>query len=142
MRRAFLTGWVFASALGCAGRQTSTSEAAAAGPSAAERVVQAQLEAYNRHDLDAFAATYAPEVRGYRYPDRLMFTGLAELRSTYGQFFASAPAVRARVVRRIVHGNFVIDHEEVTGMPDGQTLRAVAIYEVRDGRIASVRFIQ
>jgi hypothetical protein len=36
----------------------------------------------------------------------------------------------------------VIDHEEVTGMPDGRTMRAVAIYEVRGGRIASVRFIQ
>jgi hypothetical protein len=36
----------------------------------------------------------------------------------------------------------VIDHEEVTGMPDGRAVRAVAIDEVRGGRIASVRFIQ
>ena len=111
-------------------------------PTAAERVVQEQLEAYNRHDLDAFAATYAPDVRGYRYPDRPLFTGLAELRAMYGRFFMTAPAVRATVVRRIVQGNFVIDHEELTGTPDGRTRRAVAIYEVRDGRITSVRFIQ
>ena len=142
MRRVFLAGWLLTSVLGCAGRHSSSSESATVGPSAAERVVQAQLDAYNRHDLDAFAATYAPEVRGYTYPDRPLFTGLTELRSTYGRFFASAPAVRARVLRRIVQGSYVIDHEEVTGMPDGQTLRAVAIYEVRDGRITSVRLIQ
>jgi len=35
----------------------------------------------------------------------------------------------------------VIDHEEVTGMPDGRTVRAVAIYEVRDGKIRNVWFI-
>ena len=26
-------------------------------------VIEAQLEAYNRRDIDAFAATYAPDVR-------------------------------------------------------------------------------
>jgi imidazolonepropionase-like amidohydrolase len=124
---------------GCAGRPTP---AAAPAPSPAERVVQAQLDAYNRHDLEAFAATYAPDARGYVYPDRPMFSGGAELRATYGRFFAAAPAVRARVVRRIAQGDHVIDHEEVTGMPDGSTARAVAIYEVRAGRIASVRFVR
>jgi hypothetical protein len=126
-------------ATGCAGRSGVTPSAT---PSPAEQVVQTQLDAYNRHDLDAFVATYAPDVRGYTYPDRPMFAGAAELRTTYAGFFAAAPAVRARVVRRIVQGDHVIDHEEVTGMPDGRTVRAVAIYEVRGGRIASVRFIQ
>gem|GEM_PF-4761837 len=30
----------------------------------------------------------------------------------------------------------------MTGMRDGRTVRAVVIYEVRGGRIASVRFIR
>lgn len=126
-------------AAGCAGRSAAPSSAV---PSPAEQVVQAQLDAYNRHDIEAFAATYAPDARGYTYPDRPMFTGAAELRTTYAGFFAAAPTVRARVVRRIAQGDHVIDHEEVTGMPGGRTVRAVAIYEVRNGRIASVRFIQ
>lgn len=108
----------------------------------AERVVQAQLEAYNRHDVEAFAATYATDVRGYAYPDRPLFTGIDSLRAQYARFFASAPQVRATVTQRMVQGAHVIDHEEVTGLPDGRTLRAIAIYEVRQGRIASVRFIQ
>ena len=127
----------------CAGAPAPGARPAAAEVTAAERVVQTQLEAYNRHDLDAFVATYTPDARGYVYPDRPMFTGAAELRTTYGQFFAAAPTVRARVVRRIVQGDHVIDHEEVTGMPGARgPVRAVAIYEVREGRIASVRFVQ
>jgi hypothetical protein len=110
--------------------------------SAEERIVQTQLEAYNRHDIDAFVATYAPGVRGYLYPDHATFVGLDSLRAGYAHFFATAPAVRATVLRRIVQGRYVIDHEELTGLPDGRTQRAVAIYEVRDGLIATVRFLR
>jgi hypothetical protein len=110
--------------------------------SAEERIVQTQLEAYNRHDIDAFAATYAPGVRGYRYPDQATFVGLDSLRAGYARFFASAPAVHATVLQRIVQGPYVIDHEEITGLPNGRTQRAVAIYEVRDGLIATVRFLR
>jgi hypothetical protein len=123
----------------------STLESASKTPvtvSAEERVVQAQLEAYNRHDIDAFVATYAADVRGYRYPDQQTFAGLDSLRTGYAQFFAGAPNVRATVLARIVQGRFVIDHEELTGLPNGRTQRAVAIYEVRDGRIATVRFLR
>lgn len=113
------------------------------GTSEAERVVQAQLEAYNRRDIDAFAATYAPDVVLYTYPDRVMSRGVDALRREYGEFFRQAPALNARIENRIVQGRFVIDREIVTGMP-GQTapLTAVAIYEVRNGRIQNVWFIQ
>jgi hypothetical protein len=37
----------------------------AAVPSLAEKVVQAQLEAFNRRDIDGFLATYAPDVKMY-----------------------------------------------------------------------------
>jgi hypothetical protein len=109
---------------------------------AAERVVQAQLDAYNRRDLETFAATYAHDVRGFDYPDRPLFTGQQELRALYGALFRAAPELRATVLRRVVQGHVVIDHEEVTGTPSGETLRAVVIYEVRDGRIAAVRLIE
>ena len=43
--------------------------------SEAERVVLQQQEAYNRHDIEAFVAAHAPDVRFYRYPDSLVFEG-------------------------------------------------------------------
>lgn len=121
-------------------------ESAPAPPTAAvsdaERVVQAQLEAYNRRDIDAFLATYAPDVRIYDHPDRLQLEGLAAMRERYGPMFERVPDLHAAIERRIVQGDYVIDHERVTGLPDGRTIRAVAIYQVRDGRIQNVWFIQ
>jgi hypothetical protein len=41
----------------------------------------------------------------------------------------------------MVLGNFVVDYEEVTGLPDVDVLHAIAIYEVNDGAIQKVWFI-
>lgn len=117
-------------------------EAAAVGVSPAEQVVQTQLEAYNRRDVDAFAATYAPDVRIYNHPAELQLSGVDSLRTDYARFFASAPNLRASVSKRIVQGEYVIDHETVTGLPNGERFQAVAVYQVRNGRIQNVWFIQ
>ena len=47
------------------------------------------------------------------------------------------------IIKRIVMGQVVIDHEEVTRtFPEGTgKIELVAIYEIRDGRIATARFI-
>ena len=116
--------------------------AASAAPSAAERVVQRQVEAYNRRDLDGFAATYAPDIRISDHPNDLRLSGQEQLRRRYGPLFASRPALHATITRRIVQGDYVIDHELVTGHAEGDTIRAVAIYQVRGGLIANVWFIR
>jgi imidazolonepropionase-like amidohydrolase len=110
-------------------------------PASPEDVVQRQLNAYNARDLEAFLATYHPDARLYGFPDQLQREGEAALREAYGRLFERVPNLHARVPRRIVSGNYVIDQEEVTGLPEGRVLRATAIYEVRDGRIARVWFI-
>jgi imidazolonepropionase-like amidohydrolase len=114
----------------------------AASGTSAEKVVQVQLEAYNRRDLEAFVATYAADVRIYNHPDALIMTGHDGLRDGYRDFFAKAPALKATVTRRIVQGNYVIDHEHVTGLPGGGDLRAVAIYEVKADKIQRVWFLR
>jgi hypothetical protein len=118
----------------------------AAVPSVAEQVVQTQVEAFNRRDIDAFLATYAPDLKMYLHPSqKLMMSGLDEARQTYAAQFASmakVPSIRVDIPTRIVQGNFVIDHEVFTGAPDGKELRVVAIYEVREGKIQNVWFIE
>ena len=93
-----------------------------------EAIVQKQLEAYNAHDLEAFAATYA--VRG-----------IAQLRERYAPAFADA-TLHAEIVNRMVVGNTVVDHERVRRrFPEGPgTLEAIAIYMVENGKIAKVWF--
>jgi hypothetical protein len=113
-----------------------------AAEAAVERVVQVQLEAYNRRDLDGFMAMLAPEIQLYAFPDTLLHAGHDELRRVYGELFATATELRARVLDRVVQGNYVTDREVTTGMPGKGPLTGVAIYAVRDGRVARIWFLE
>ena len=114
--------------------------AAVAAPTQ-EAVVQAQLEAYNARDLDAFAATYADDVQLFQLPDKLLTSGVAQLREHYAKLFTDT-RLHAEIVNRIVMGQTVVDHERVRlTLSEGPgTLEAIAIYEVVNGKIARVWF--
>lgn len=116
--------------------------AAAADPNAAESVVQTQLNAYNARDIDAFLTTYSDDVEVYDFPDKLRFKGKPAMRARYTRVFGDQ-SLHATVSKRIAMDNTVIDHEHVRLLfPDGPgTLNAVAIYDVREGKIAKVTFI-
>ncbi len=106
-------------------------------PTRSEAVVQAQLEAYNAHDIAAFLATYADDAQIFEHPAKLLASGQAEMRERYTARFKE-PNLNAVVVKRIVMGNTVIDHERVTRtFSEGQgTQDAVLIYEIQGGKIA------
>ena len=107
-----------------------------------ESVVQRQLDAYNARDIDALMATYADDAQQFEYPATLLASGATQVRErTVGRFRESN--LHARLIKRIVMGQVVIDHEEVTRtFPEGTgRIELVAIYEVHDGRIATARFI-
>ena len=120
------------------GRAFRQDELVSASP---EDVVQRQVNAYNARDLDAFLATYHPDVRIYTFPDTLQMEGHAAMREVYGRMFAELPDLHAHIPRRIVTGNHVVDEEIVTGLRGGARATGTAIYELRDGRISRVWFI-
>ena len=103
----------------------------------ADTIVQRRLDAYNARDIDALLATYVPDARQFEHPGNLLATA-AEMRERMAVRFA-APNLHARLLRRVVMGNIVIDHEEVTRtFPEGTgRVDMVAIYEVADGKIQS-----
>ena len=107
-----------------------------------ESVVQRQLDAYNARDVDALMATYSDDAQQFEYPVTLLASGVAQLRERITARFHESN-LHARLIRRIVMGQVVIDHEEVSRtFPEGTgKIELVAIYEVRDGRIATARFI-
>jgi hypothetical protein len=78
----------------------------------------------------------------FEHPAKLLAAGSAQLRERYGVRFKE-PNLHAAIVKRIVMGNIVIDHERVTRtFPEGSgALDAVAIYEVENGRIAKAWLI-
>jgi imidazolonepropionase-like amidohydrolase len=110
-------------------------------PESPEALVQRQLNAYNARDLEAFAATYADDVQVVGLDGKVQLRGMTDFKNDYRDMFVKLTKLHCQVVKRIVRGSFVIDEESVTGVRP-EPLRAVAIYEIRNGRIAVVRFIQ
>jgi hypothetical protein len=108
----------------------------------AEKLAQEQLNAYNKRDIDAFVATYAENVKVYKFPNELLYEGKTAMYDMYGRMFARTPDLHCRLVNRIVMGNTVIDQEEVTISKKDQPMNAIAIYKIKDGKIAEVYFIQ
>jgi hypothetical protein len=103
-------------------------------------VVQRQLEAYNRRDLEAFAALFADNVEVWRMPAGTpALAGREALRAFYATQRFNRPALHAEIVHRHVFGNKVFDHERIHGLADAP-LEMMAVYEVADGHIERVWF--
>jgi hypothetical protein len=107
-----------------------------------EAAVQKQLDAYNAHDLDALMATYADDAQQFEHPDKLLASGVAQIRERFAARFQE-PNLHALLVKRIVAGSVVIDQEIVTRtFPEGPgKLELVAIYEVKNDKITKAWFI-
>ncbi len=108
----------------------------------AEIVVQRQLDAYNAKDMEALLATYAEDAQQFEHPAKLVATGHAQMRERFALRFAE-PNLHARLVRRCVMGDTVIDYEDISrSFPEGNgRVELVAIYQVRDGRIHTASFL-
>jgi len=106
--------------------------------SAIEALIDAQLEAYDRRDVEGFLSFYSDDAKLFRHPNRLTESGKDQLRARYQKSFLNKN-VRAVILKRMVFDRFVIDHERLVGHPDG-LIEAIAVYEVKDGKIVSVTF--
>ena len=103
--------------------------------------VDAQLEAYNGRDVEAFVACYAAGVLVEDGAGTPLMRGRDALRAEYGPFFEAAPDLRVEILHRIRIGAYVIDEERITGW-EPQPVRAVVVYHVADGLIDRVRFYE
>src|SRR6478609_8332769 len=101
-------------------------------------IVQRQVEAYNAHDLQAFADTYSEKIQMIRLPaTEAAIKNKAELIEFYGANRFMAPNLHAEILNRIVLGNKVIDHERITGLPNSP-FECVIVYEVENDLIQRV----
>jgi len=104
-------------------------------------VVQAQVEAYNAQDLDAFCACFAKNCVIADLNGAVTQEGAGQIRERYEAMFARYPQNKAHIVSRMALGNVVIDHEVIRRSPELR-LEAIAIYTVRDGLISRVDFVR
>jgi len=105
-----------------------------------EAIVQKQLDAYNNRDIDGFMATYSEDVKLFSFPDKLNSEGQESMRKSYDGYFKNTPDLHCEIKKRIVIGNKVIDEEYITS--NGRNFSAIAVYEVKNGLISKVTFIQ
>jgi hypothetical protein len=111
--------------------------------SSPEALAQRQLDAYNARDLEAFLACYHPEVEVRDFPSgKLTMSGREAMRERYGELFERAPELHAALVSRTAHAQVAIDTEAVTGLREGETVHAIAIYEVEGESIRRVWFVK
>lgn len=107
-----------------------------------ERVVQAQLDAYNAKDLDAWLATYSEDAEQFMLHMGSLAKGHAAIRKRMEERFQDRN-LHAKLLRRTVMENTVIDHELVTRtLPGGglAEVEMVCMYEVRAGKIVNATF--
>ncbi len=107
-------------------------------------VVQAQLEAYNRRDLDAFCAVFADDAQLFELGSSTPATsGKAAIRDRYQALFEKSPQLHSDVLTRTALGRAVIDLERITGrLGAAEPVDFLAIYEVERGLIRRVHFVR
>ncbi|MBL7728686.1 MAG: nuclear transport factor 2 family protein [Dinghuibacter sp.] len=130
MKRLLVLAGIVYSSLLCAQEKT-----------VAEQLAQQQLDAYNKHDIEAFLAPYSDSVAVYMFPNQLMYKGKANMRKEYADMFAGTPDLNCQLVNRIVLKNTVIDQEKVVFDKNRPPLEAIAIYTIENNKIAKVHFL-
>jgi hypothetical protein len=103
-----------------------------------ESLVQQQLNGYNGHNLEAFLAPYADDVKIYQFPDTLIMNGKVDMRKQY-LVIEKHPSLHCEILHRILQGNTIIDQEKVTH--DGHIVNGTVIYKVEGNKIKSVYFL-
>lgn len=103
-------------------------------------IVDLQLAAYNQRDVDAYCALFAQDAVIYLLNhDQEIARGIDAIRQYYTVRFTN-PKLHCVVLSRMLLQDFVIDHESVVGVGEG-TLEVIAIYEVRDSKIQTLRIV-
>ena len=102
---------------------------------AAEQLIQRQLDAYNARDIEAFMACWASDARIFAHPDTLLADGADAIRARHVARFTE-PDLFGRLVQRMAVGRTVVDREVVTrNFPEGRgQVDVIAIYELTDDR--------
>lgn len=105
-----------------------------------------QLAAYNRADIDAFAACFHSDVVVLDHTGARSIEGIDAFRAKYGAMFAQHRDVFAEVSERVVLGAHVVElerwsrTERSTGVSSSGTV--IVRYTEQDGLIRWVEFLR
>jgi hypothetical protein len=104
-----------------------------------DTIVDRVLAAIAEKDVDAFVACYTDDATVEDGYDNVGIRGADELRARYAAMFERFPELRVEGGWRTTVGDFVVQEETVTGRDEHE--RHVAVYLIRDGKIARERLV-
>ena len=109
-----------------------------------EQVVQENLDFYNQRNIDGFMTSFSEDIKMYNLSDpKPTVVGREQVRKVYANLFKKSPKLHSTILKRIVIGNKVIDHESITGRNgNSEVLELVLIYEVKDQKIYKITVIR
>jgi len=115
--------------------------ATAQDKNSAEAIVQKQVEAYNAQNVAAFLENFSDDIEIYTFPNRLIRKGKEAYRKVLIRFFKKYPELHCEIVSRTAYKNTVVDHERIKYAEDDYS-EVIAIYKIKDGKIAKVYFVR
>ena len=109
----------------------------------AQHIVDALMAAYNRHDWEDFCSYYADDAITRLYEnDEMLAVGIEEIRALYRKRFTENPNLYLTVQTRTTLDNVVVDRELISGFDGGVTIEALAIHEIRNGKVWRSSFVR
>ncbi|HMP28509.1 MAG TPA: nuclear transport factor 2 family protein [Saprospiraceae bacterium] len=107
-------------------------------------IVQRNLDYYNQRDIEGFMSCFSENITIHNFSDsKITASGLAEVKKIYGDMFTISPNLHSTILKRIVFGNKVIDHESIVGRNGSkEILELVLIYEVEDNKISKITVLR
>lgn len=110
-------------------------------------LVQNQLDAYNKKDIELFCQQYHSEVEVYARKTsttapELISKGIERFKEIYVNRFKDAQDLHCELVSRIVLGDHVIDEESVQTIKGQPRIHVVAVYGFQDNLIKTVLFLR
>lgn len=109
-----------------------------------EHIVQANLEAYNNHDIEGFMSFFSEDITVVNFQDgKETANGKLAVRAIYEPYFEASPKLHSKILKRTIFDNKVIDHEYITGAwGKDDAFELVLIYEVENNKITKITVIR
>lgn len=110
-------------------------------------VIEQLVNAYNARNIEEFIRLYDEDVEFYIFPNELLFKGKEKLIARYGLMFKKLKCIHSSPIKRIVHGDIVIDHElSETCSTDANVIdkrsELISSYQIKDGKVIKVLFFR
>jgi len=110
-------------------------------------VIEQLVKAYNARNIEEFIRMYDEDVEFYIFPNELLFKGKEKLIARYGIMFKKLKCLHSSPIKRIVHGDIVIDHElSETCSTDANVIdkrsELISSYQIKDGKVVRVLFFR